>query len=147
MGTPWPDSLSTSRAAARVVLHCRCRRRHESIGATKRGRTVKSAPVQGLLSKLQNVKPSGQGYSARCPAHPDTRSSLSVSQGDDGRALVCCHAGCTADAICSAIGWALANLMPAKNGKPKPRENNSKPHREAFATSPDAIAALDHKRG
>lgn len=56
------------------------------------------------------------GNAARCPAHDDSRASLSISQGDDGRILLHCHAGCTPDAIVGAMGMTMADLF---NGKPK----------------------------
>lgn len=31
----------------------------------------------------------------QCPAHEDSSPSLSCSQGDDGRVLLHCHAGCS----------------------------------------------------
>jgi putative DNA primase/helicase len=36
----------------------------------------------------------GSGWMARCPAHDDRKPSLSVREGDNGRVLVRCHAGC-----------------------------------------------------
>lgn len=36
---------------------------------------------------------------ARCPAHDDRNPSLSIADGDDGRLLLYCHAGCSYDAI------------------------------------------------
>ena len=40
---------------------------------------------------------------ARCPAHDDHDPSLSVRDGDDGRLLTHCHAGCSAEAVWSAL--------------------------------------------
>ncbi len=79
-------------------------------------------PVELLLSKLSDAKSNGQGWRARCPAHDDRRPSLSIAEGDDGRALVKCHAGCTPHSIVRAVGLNLTDLMPA-NGyeKAKPR--------------------------
>ncbi|NLK42460.1 MAG: hypothetical protein GX298_10460 [Planctomycetes bacterium] len=68
--------------------------------------------LQSILDKLRNVKQVGKGFSAQCPAHKDNRNSLSVSMGDEGRILLCCHAGCTNDAICSAVDIELKDLFP-----------------------------------
>lgn len=76
-------------------------------------------PVELVLSKLPDVRRNGNGWMARCPAHDDERASLSVAVGDDGRALVHCHAGCTPEAIVSAMGLRLADLMPGDSGKPR----------------------------
>lgn len=53
---------------------------------------------------------SGQ-WSARCPAHDDRRSSLSVSIGDGGRVLLNCHAGCSAEEITSSLGLSMKDLF------------------------------------
>ncbi len=69
-------------------------------------------PVDRVLEKLPDAKKTTKGWSARCPAHEDGTASLSIAEGDDGRALVRCHAGCTVDAICGAVGLRLVDLMP-----------------------------------
>lgn len=68
--------------------------------------------VTALLGLLSYVKKAGTGWVARCPAHEDKSPSLSVSEGADGRILVNCHAGCTAEAICGALKIKIADLMP-----------------------------------
>lgn len=49
-----------------------------------------------------------------CPAHDDRNPSLSVAPGDDGRALLHCHAGCSTRDVAAAIGLTLADLCPPK---------------------------------
>jgi len=71
-------------------------------------------PIDTLLAKLPDAKKSGNSWSARCPAHEDRKASLSVSEGEGGRALVHCHAGCTATAITAAIGLTVRDLMPER---------------------------------
>ncbi len=43
------------------------------------------------------------GWMARCPAHDDRDPSLSMKDGDEGRVLVKCHAGCSQDAVVAAL--------------------------------------------
>ena len=43
--------------------------------------------LRDVLAKVQGVKKSGNGYKARCPAHDDRTPSLTIAEGDDGRAL------------------------------------------------------------
>lgn len=78
--------------------------------------------VGRVLDRLGDVT-SGkvdQQWEARCPAHDDRRSSLSVSVGeDDGRVVLHCHAGCEPEAICQAIGLRLADLFPPKRDRRK----------------------------
>lgn len=71
-----------------------------------------STPVELVLSKLPDAKRNCKGWVARCPAHDDRQPSLSIDEGDDGRVLLHCHAGCTAQAIVEAVGLNLADLMP-----------------------------------
>ncbi|MDX2146588.1 MAG: hypothetical protein SFZ23_03620, partial [Planctomycetota bacterium] len=77
-----------------------------------------SGPVNRVLTALREhgheAKRAGAGWSCRCPAHDDRNPSLSIGVGDDGRALVNCHAnhGCTADKITAAIGLTVADLFP-----------------------------------
>ena len=76
-----------------------------------------SAPVEALLSRLQNVHRSGSGGTAHCPAHDDARSSLTIGEGDDGRALVLCHAGCETSAVLDKLGMTSAMLFPERSGR------------------------------
>lgn len=70
-------------------------------------------PLSRVLDALgEGVKRSGGGYVAKCPAHDDRHPSLSVSEGDDGRALLKCFAGCSTEAVAEALGLTLAQLMP-----------------------------------
>jgi predicted transcriptional regulator len=61
-------------------------------------------------------KPSGKGFVCRCPAHDDKTPSLSISEHCE-KILLHCHAGCTPEAICSALGLKLSDLF-AGNGSP-----------------------------
>lgn len=70
-----------------------------------------------FLSRFEGVQQSGGGWVAKCPAHGDDNPSLSIARGEDGRWLVHCHAGCSAEAVVSAVGLKMCDLMPA-NEKP-----------------------------
>lgn len=73
--------------------------------------------AQDFGELVSHVKRSGQGYSARCPAHEDQQSSLSFADGHSGL-VVTCHTGCTLDAICAALGVTVASLFHESNGRP-----------------------------
>jgi hypothetical protein len=95
-------------------------------------------PTEKILTALadRNCDPrrNGHGWASRCPAHDDRRPSLSISEGDDGRALIKCHAGCTVDAICKAVGMQVADLMPKANVPSKARKRGSKGEPRIVAT-------------
>jgi putative DNA primase/helicase len=61
--------------------------------------------INNLLREKSGYSPkkTGNGFSAHCPAHDDSNPSLSISEGNDGRILVHCHAGCSPEQICAAL--------------------------------------------
>lgn len=71
-----------------------------------------------FLGRFEGVQRSGDGWVARCPSHGDDNPSLSIARGDDGRWLVHCHAGCTAESVVEAVGLKMADLMPS-NDRPQ----------------------------
>lgn len=104
-------------------------------------------PVELVLAKLPGAKRAGKGWSARCPAHEDRKASLSVSSGDDGRALVNCHKGCSVEAVVSAIGMTVRDLMPAGPSSAPNRCGKPKPDGKAFPTAKEAVAELERRHG
>lgn len=68
--------------------------------------------ISNLLHRLNKVKKNGSGWQALCPAHEDMNPSLSISEGNDGRVLLYCHAGCTFDSVANVLGYAAKDLMP-----------------------------------
>ena len=85
---------------------------------------MSSTPVDVVLYALETAgsspRRSGDSWTARCPAHDDSTPSLSISEGDDSRVLLHCQAGCTLDAVLSALGLDVADLFPPK--QPNPRD-------------------------
>lgn len=86
-------------------------------------------PIDRILAKLQKVKQTGEHrWQACCPAHHDCNPSLSVTEGNDGRVLLHCFAGCSFEDICAALGLHLQDLFPggghggtgAGQGRPTP---------------------------
>jgi hypothetical protein len=69
-----------------------------------------------VLASFARCRRAGDGWSAQCPAHEDAKNSLSIHRGDDGRWLLCCHAGCALDAILAAAHLTTADLFPSRNG-------------------------------
>lgn len=65
-----------------------------------------------------------QGNNARCPAHDDQHGSLSIGEGNGGKPLLKCHAGCAQSAVIEALrgrgiwprssGLTVAELAAAK---------------------------------
>ena len=85
------------------------------------------SPVHRVLDRLERVKKSQNGWTARCPAHDDRWPSLKVDEGRDGRVLLHDHGGCTANEIVSSIGLEMSDLFPPSerpfipSPRPKPQ--------------------------
>lgn len=47
-----------------------------------------------IIARALGGRKVGGGWMARCPVHEDRNPSLSIHDGDDGKVLVRCHAGC-----------------------------------------------------
>ena len=70
------------------------------------------SPVEKVLDGLGEYKERGGGFRARCPAHQGVSdNSLSVREGDDGRALLTCYAGCDLREIVGALGLGVVDLF------------------------------------
>lgn len=79
--------------------------------------------TDAFLSRLEKVRTHGKGrWVACCPAHADRSPSLSIAEGDDGRVLCHCFAGCSVHDVVAAVGMNLADLMPDRvDDQPKRR--------------------------
>lgn len=82
-------------------------------------RASSDRPIDLLLSRLESVRRTKSGSSARCPAHDDHENSLSITEGDDSRALLKCFAGCSIETIVKALGLELRDLFPANDQRPE----------------------------
>lgn len=68
--------------------------------------TSASGMYSEVFSRLVSVKPSGKGWTARCPAHEDKHESLYLRVGKSGDLIAKCMAnhGCTFTVIAAALG-------------------------------------------
>lgn len=79
---------------------------------------LSESPTDRILARLKGVRVAGVAHwMATCPTHDDNKQSLSVKAGNDGRALLYCHAGCTFKTIIAAIGLSVTDTF-AGEGKP-----------------------------
>lgn len=71
--------------------------------------------ADAIIQRLEHVRASGTNrWIARCPAHKDSSPSLVISQPDNERVLIHCHAGCSTGDILDSIGLDWGALMPDK---------------------------------
>ena len=79
-----------------------------------------------ILERLKGARKSNNGWEAQCPAHEDKHSSLSIAHRD-GRWLLNCHAGCSVDAIVSAVGLKVSDLFDDDTRKQKANGKSGSP--------------------
>ncbi|MFA5151118.1 MAG: hypothetical protein WC554_01015 [Clostridia bacterium] len=83
-----------------------------------------------------DAKQCSNGFLAHCPAHDDNRSSLSISQGNNGNVVIHCFAGCKTEDILAIKGLKIQDLF----NKP---QNNISPILSA-ATAKKIIESYDY---
>lgn len=79
--------------------------------------------VQGILNRFDDVERTGDGWKSFCKSHLDrNKRSLSWNIGKDGRLLVNCFTGCTADQIMVAVQLTTKDLFApgSQNGSRGP---------------------------
>jgi putative DNA primase/helicase len=76
--------------------------------------------AEAIAKALGKFRPqSSGGFVSVCPAHEDSTPSLSLTDADDGKVLVHCHAGCDQGAVVDALK--RRSLWPTRDEKPAPR--------------------------
>ena len=85
-----------------------------------------------ILQRLNKVKKSGRGYIALCPCHQDKNPSLSISQADDGRVLICCFAGCCTKDILNSLGLNWRDLYPGEMNDRQQKNNDAFKKRQSI---------------
>ena len=73
-------------------------------------------PIEKVLDRLGGARRYDGSWKALCPAHEDREPSLSVTEGDDGRALLKCFAGCATEDIVAELGLEMKDLFERRNG-------------------------------
>jgi hypothetical protein len=70
------------------------------------------SPVEKVLDSLADYRERQGGFRARCPAHRGvSATSLSIREGDDGRALIKCFADCEQQDVVNALGLSMSDLF------------------------------------
>jgi hypothetical protein len=104
-------------------------------------------PVDKVLERAIGVQKAGSGWLVSCPlpdhgqGRGDQNPSVSVSEGDDGRALVRCKAGCETEAIAAAWGLSMSDLFESRNGRAGARSVGTAGGEKAFEHTPRDNAA------
>jgi hypothetical protein len=64
---------------------------------------------------------SGEGWIARCPAHPDRHPSLSIRKGNGDKTILHCFGGCTTPKVLAASGLRMRDLFVGRPPSPLER--------------------------
>lgn len=86
--------------------------------------------AQEIAEGLEKGRRAGDGYIACCPAHDDTNPSLSIKDGDWGKPLVHCFAGCSQESVIAALyerGSWYTNTSEALSARRKRDKPKAKP--------------------
>jgi putative DNA primase/helicase len=79
------------------------------------------SPLEKVLDRLEDYKVRKDEYRARCPAHNgNSDDSLSIKEGDDGRALLTCHAHCEIEDILEPLDLSMTDLFVQGKGHSSP---------------------------
>lgn len=66
--------------------------------------------IDDILSRLEGVRGREGQHTAKCPAHDDRQSSLSIGE-KDGKILFHCFAGCSAESVADKLGLSMKDLF------------------------------------
>lgn len=95
-------------------------------------------PVEKVLERLEGTRQSNGSWKALCPAHEDRVPSLSITEGDENKAILHCFVGCEPEEIVAAMGLEMKDLFEQRNGF-------SAEGRKKFVSTPPKIpASLPH---
>jgi hypothetical protein len=120
--------------------------------------TLIQSPIQRVISRLQELqcdpRKAGSEWEARCPAHDDRKPSLGVNEGDDGRVLINCRAGCSFEAVLAALGLEKADLFVPSGKRSSSRSSkalrskaSANGNGRGYKTALEAIAWTASKKG
>ena len=101
--------------------------------------------IDALLHRLERVQRSGQGWRADCPNGHKTHGTLSLAQGDDGRLLLHCFAGCSAADVLGALGLTLGDVMPERLRDESPEARRAARERFRLASVIAAAGVIERE--
>lgn len=81
--------------------------------------------LSAIFGKLESVKRQADGWIARCPAHDDANPSLSLKNGDNGKPLVFCHAGCKSEDVLGAVGLNWKDVLKLNDDGGRPSNSSA----------------------
>jgi hypothetical protein len=81
---------------------------------------VERTPLQVVLDAITTRTGTGQlqnnQWRLHCPAHPDRKSSLGITETPAGHVLIFCQAGCRTEDVLAAVDLQMRDLYPVQAG-------------------------------
>lgn len=106
-------------------------------------RVLEAARTQG-----RPVRRNGQrGWLTTCPAHPDTRPSLGIAEGDKGALVHCRSAGCSWDAIVAGLGLRTPQLFDDYQENGRGTTTSHRPKTNVITPSKSSVSDAEHEPG
>ena len=99
-------------------------------------------PIEKVLERLKEVRKIGKGWQFRCEAHSDRTSSGSAAEGEDGRVLLKCHAGCKTEDVVAAADLTMGDLFYKKSTSNRQPRVPSPKHPTAEPIASDVIERM-----
>lgn len=96
------------------------------------------------IARALGGRKNGRGWSARCPAHDDSKPSLSLTDGDNGRVLIYCHAGCDQNTVINELKstglWTLTGRRPFRRAQSRRSTEPSPPSQDEINRRENALS-------
>ena len=67
--------------------------------------------LEEIVKRFDGARRAGNGFMVKCPCHADSNQSLSISEGDGGKVLLHCFAGCETRDILAKVGLSEKDLF------------------------------------
>ena len=107
--------------------------------------------IAETIAKALGGYRAGATWMACCPAHDDSRPSLSINTGKDGKVLVRCHAGCDQRDVIAALSerglWYATGKHPGRIAHKRQKNLSPKPDPDAMARTEAALAIWRTSQG
>lgn len=82
---------------------------------------VDSTSAEALVTRLDGVQKSGNGWRARCPSCGGASRKVSITQANNA-VLIHCFGGCAAIDVLQAVGLTWADVMPPRHWPDSPQD-------------------------
>jgi len=109
--------------------------------------------IEEVINKFEGAKLIGEkSYQCHCPAHADTKASLTITE-EDNKILMYCHAGCDTKKILAAVGLSEKDLFNNETKKPTVvaeyiyRNVDSTPNFKVLRYEPKNFVQAQYKNG